>query len=216
MPACPIHYGRNRTDTPRCRDGRVPSPPPPGQGRQGIRLRRMRGREARRRPHAIAREWAGHRSVRRAAGPRPPRRQSRLRRLALQHKTESSALSRPVVAAAGPQAESGSRVSPLHQRFGRHRRHWPAHRRRGARRRVPVDNPSVADVHPEDTAAIMAEFPGDCLARRGVGLPPRPRERSPRRAARRRRFPAGELLVARKRKTMPCMPYRPAVRVWFS
>ena len=58
------------------------------------------------------------RRVRRAAGPRPPRRQSRLHRLALEHKTEARALSGLVVAAAGPRAESGSRVGPLHQRFG--------------------------------------------------------------------------------------------------
>ena len=156
------------------------------------RLRRVRGREARRSPYAIARERARHRSVRRAAGPRPPHRQSRLRRLAPQHKTEARAFSRPVVAAAGPQAESGSRVSPLHQRFGRYRRHWSAHRRRGARRRGPVGIPSIADVHPEDTAAIMAEFPGDRLARRGVDLPPRPRE-----AARPRPHGRGRI-VARK------------------
>ena len=41
----------------------------------------------------------------------------------------------------------------------------------------------------------MAEFPCDGLARRGVDPPPRPRERSPRRAARRRRLPTRDLFV---------------------
>ena len=44
----------------------------------------------------------------------------------------------------------------------------------------------------------MAEFPGDGLARRGVDSPPRPRQRPPRRAARRRRFPVRDLLVPLK------------------
>ena len=130
------------------------------------------------------------RRVRRAAGPRPPCRQSQLHRLALEHKTEARALSGLVVAAAGPGAESGSRVGPLHLRFG-----LAVHRHRGARRRVPVGIPSVADVDCEDTAAIMPEFPGDGFARRGVDPPPRPRQRSPRRATRRRRLPARDLLV---------------------
>ena len=66
---------------------------------------------------------ASTRRVRRAAGPRPPRRHPRLRRLALEHKTEAAALSDLVVTTAGPRPNQDREWVHSISDSGWHRRH---------------------------------------------------------------------------------------------
>ena len=86
------------------------------KGHRGAGLRRSRAREARRRPHAVARErgWASTRSPRRRAASTTPATSITPRNT----RTEAAARSGLVLAAAGPGAQTGLRVGALHQRFG--------------------------------------------------------------------------------------------------